>query len=871
MSAGATPDFAGMPPESQPILAEIHQVFGFIPPAMVSLAQDPVSLRAAWLITQAGYVQNTLPRLFKERFLTVMAKFNLTPYSLIVRSCSLRQMGMTGQQILEFLRMKLPPQRLIAEQIRTLSATWVLHSGWASMPEGLDLWILWAVARMTVRKDPGGRCRNAAHDALGDELFNKVVVLSTFAAMQRVWIDAHPDADAMQDGRVMAVHKALLKETPEFAQVWDSARKRSTTRNPGPRERKLLVEIAKQDRIREALRDSERRFRTVVENMPFPVMVYAADGEVVMVNRAWTQQSGWHLRDVPTMGDWFDKGEHDQNRWEPTDVEVLYDWPEPVEEGEYTIHTASGQTRIWDFTTMAIGKLTGGRQGLMRTATDVSERHRLQSALWDTNQRITNILESITDAFIAFDQNGTVTWMNQESARMFGRERESIVGRTLKDVFPGVIDTPIYDRLKSCLEQSRTEHFEAFSPLLGVPLELHAYASVQGLTVYFHDIGERKRMEESLQASNRYLTGVLGSITDGFVVLDREHHVTWMNEKAAQMLRIDRDAAMGKLLEDVLPPNAHADVTRQLAQCMQTCGTLHIEYYSDAARAHVALNAYGWQDGLAVHFRDVSQRKRMEEELRASEQHFRGIFECNMMGMAIAHITTGLIVDANDTYLRILGYTREDLKEGRINWITLTPPDWIDVTREQHERIRNGLRCPYEKEYVRKDGRRIPVMVGGAPLDPEDRDLATIFMIDRTEAKASQRSREEILGLLEAVLQVTPVPINVLDLQGNVIIWNDAATKLFGWTQEEVVGKPMPVVPDDKRETYAKLLERRRAGESLSLSAVPCQTKDGRQLTVDVDLRPVRDSAGKVTALMAVTNCVSLVRQGIKAEPWVDT
>ena len=149
--------------------------------------------------------------------MAVMAKYNLTPYSLIVRSCSLRQMGMTGQQILEFLKAKLPPQRLISEQLRTRSAKWVLHSGWESMPHELESWVLWAAVRMTVRKDPGGRCRDALHAVLGDELFNRVVTISTFAVMQRVWIDAHPDFEAMHDERVIRAHKALLQETPEFA------------------------------------------------------------------------------------------------------------------------------------------------------------------------------------------------------------------------------------------------------------------------------------------------------------------------------------------------------------------------------------------------------------------------------------------------------------------------------------------------------------------------------------------------------------------------------------------------------------------------------------------------------------------------------
>lgn len=868
MSTENARDSANVPPESQPILVEIRRAFGFIPPALGAMAQDPVALRGAWMITQAGYVQNTLPTLFKERFMTVMAKYNLTPYSLIVRSCSLRQLGMTGQQILEFLRTKLPSQRMITEQIRAWSARWVLRSGWSSMPGELEMWLLWAAARMTVRKDPGGRCRNALRDALSDELYNKVVAISTFAAMQRVWIDAHPDFDAMQDQRVIAAHKALLKETPEFAQVWDSARKRSSTRTPGPRERRLLAEIARQDRIRESLRHSEQRFRNVVQSMPFPVLVYAADGEVILVNRAWTQQSGWRLKDVPTMGDWYRKGEHDQSRWEAADVEVLYDWPQPVEEGEHTIFTASGQTRIWDFFTMSIGKLTDGRHGLMRTAIDVSERHRLQSALWETNGRITQILESIGDAFVAVDKNHVVTWMNQEAARLAARSREAVIGRKAEDAFPDAVGTSLYERLVRCMRDGRTEHFEMATLVAGTALEVHAYGSDNGLTVYLHDITDRKRMEEALRNANEHLGSVLGSITDAFFVLDRTHRITWINQKAANMLHVDRNTVVGKTLEDAGPHNARPDVTRQVIQCMEQCRTLHLEYYSDAIGAHIEMHAYGWKDGVAVHFRDVSQRKKLEEELRERERYFRSIFECSMIGMLVANARTGLVLDANDTFLSTLGYTRQELETGKINWLAATPPQWADITGHGQEKVQKGPLVPYEKEYLHKDGHPVPVMVGGTPLNPEGGEIAIGFVIDRTEAKRAQQQRDELYQMLDAVLQATPVPINVLDLQGRIIMWNDAAVKLFGWTRDEVMGKTIATVLDQDHERYAAILARRVAGESLSLTEIPCPTKDGQQIYVDVHCSPVRDAAGTVIALVTVMNCSFAARQDPSAERW---
>lgn len=740
MSIATPPDFSDMPAESQPTLAEIRSVLGFVPPALGAVARDPAALRSAWQITRTGYIENTLPALFKERFMAVMAKYNQTPYSLIVRSCSLRRMGMTAKDIVHFLRTKLPPQRLITEQLRIHAARWVLRSGWSSIPPELEPWILWAAARFAVRKDPGGRCRTALAETLGDDLFNRVVTLCTFAAMQRVWIDAHPEFDAMDDARVIEQHKALLKECPEFAHLWDSARKRSRRRIPGPRERRLLAEIARQDRVREALRDSERRFRKVVQSMPFPVMVYAADGEIVMLNRAWTQGSGWDQKDIPTMEDWFHKAQHDENRWEAADVESLYDWPEPVEEGEQTVYTASGQTRTWDFATTYVGKLADGRQALIRTAVDVSERHRLQSALWETNTRISGIVEAITDGFIAMDRETRFLYYNRQAERVLKVKSDEVLGKRFLDVFTISENAPLYQAILRCLNDGVTQHVEHYSERVNTVYEVHLYPAAEGLSAYIRDIGERKRMEQAL---------------------------------------------------------------------------------------------------------------------RESERKFRGLYESGMIGIMFANRFSGEIIDCNDALLKIVGFGREDVEAGRLNWIELTAPEDRHLDAKAVDEVGRGPLVPYEKHYVHKDGHRVPILIGGAPVI-HDEAVVMAFVIDRTAQKESERRVEEVHSLLDAVLQATPLPTNVLDLEGNNLIWNRASEEVFGWTAEEALGKRPPVVLPEDRERFEAAIATIRSGKPFSAPAIPCLKKDGTIVHVQVEGRPVCDPSGKVIALMSIVHPASL-------------
>jgi PAS domain S-box-containing protein len=144
---------------------------------------------------------------------------------------------------------------------------------------------------------------------------------------------------------------------------------------------------------------------------------------------------------------------------------------------------------------------------------------------------------------------------------------------------------------------------------------------------------------------------------------------------------------------------------------------------------------------------DITERKQAEEAMRESEARFRYIFDCNMIGIG-RWDGGGSISDANDALLAILGYTREDLQAGTIGWENLTPAEYRPLEeRAVEESRRTGWCTPYEKEYVRKDGSRIPVLVGGAFMD-RDGEKGVFFALDLTEHR---RLQEELQRRAEAL------------------------------------------------------------------------------------------------------------------------
>lgn len=141
-----------------------------------------------------------------------------------------------------------------------------------------------------------------------------------------------------------------------------------------------------------------------------------------------------------------------------------------------------------------------------------------------------------------------------------------------------------------------------------------------------------------------------------------------------------------------------------------------------------------------------------EARLRQSEVRFRRLVESNIIGMLFPDLD-GNVWGANDAFLNMVGYTREDLKTGQINWKELTPPEYEPIDRQKIEELRTHRRCtPFEKEYLHKDGRRIPILVGAAMLEGSQQETIA-FVLDLTDRKNAESAIQQLNETLEHRVQ----------------------------------------------------------------------------------------------------------------------
>jgi PAS domain S-box-containing protein len=137
------------------------------------------------------------------------------------------------------------------------------------------------------------------------------------------------------------------------------------------------------------------------------------------------------------------------------------------------------------------------------------------------------------------------------------------------------------------------------------------------------------------------------------------------------------------------------------------------------------------------------ENARLYRELSDREARIRRLVDANIIGIFIFSLS-GMLLEANAAFLDLVGYNRNELERGQLNWKDLTPADWLDIDFQMHEPVlrSTGVLAPIEKEYFRKDGSRVPVLVGAAMFSPASNE-GVAFILDLSESKRTEAESRE--------------------------------------------------------------------------------------------------------------------------------
>ncbi|MGM3309171.1 PAS domain S-box protein [Anabaena sp. WFMT] len=251
---------------------------------------------------------------------------------------------------------------------------------------------------------------------------------------------------------------------------------------------------------------------------------------------------------------------------------------------------------------------------------------------------------------------------------------------------------------------------------------------------------------------------------------------------------------------------------------------------------------------------------RSVQQLAASELKFSRLKDANIIGVIISEIN-GSILEANDAFLNIVGYTREELLSGKVNWQEMTPPEYLEQSKNIIIELKNkGFYQPFEKEYIRKDGSRISILMGLSLLEKKSEQVIgfAIDLSQRKEVENTLRQREEELRLITNSL---PVNISYVDAQQHYRFNNKGYEEWFGVPTSEIYGQHLQeFLGESVYQSIYPYVKTVLSGKQVSYETQLFH-QDGTQHDVSITYIPQFNQQDKVEGFVALIRDITEQKQ----------
>ena len=366
------------------------------------------------------------------------------------------------------------------------------------------------------------------------------------------------------------------------------------------------------------------------------------------------------------------------------------------------------------------------------------------------------------------------------------------------------------------------------------------------------EIEERRRAEEELQESEEKYRTILENIEEGYFEVDLAGNFTFVNDSLCRIAGYNRDELLGMNNRDYTTPETAKKMYRVFSKTYQTGEPARIVDYDIFRKngstrtlelsASLMANSTGEPVGFRGVVRDVTKRKRAEEALRESEERYRSLFKNNHTVMLLIDPETADIVDANPAACSFYGWGHEELTNKKITDINTLTDEQVfqEIERAKSEENQHFF---FRHRLARDE--IVDVEVFSGPIVLNGKQLLYSIVHDITERKQAIEALRASEEKYRTVLEANPDPVVVYDIEGKVVYYNPAFTRVFGWSLGERLGKKMDVfVPEESLPETQTMINRVLVGESFSGIETHRYTKEGKLIPVSISGAVLRDMDG---------------------------
>ncbi|GEM_PF-2486122 len=443
--------------------------------------------------------------------------------------------------------------------------------------------------------------------------------------------------------------------------------------------------------------------------------------------------------------------------------------------------------------------------GVIGIAQDVTERLQQEKASRENQSRLRAIFESAQDSIFMKDRSLKYIEVSPAMERLFGLPASELIGRMDEELFGLEASIRLHEVDRRVLAGEVVNEEETM-PVAGTPRTFHVIkvplrdsdGSVTGLCGIARDITDRRKTEQELRDSEEKFRGITSAALDAVVMMDQNGRVSFWNDAARAIFGYSEQEALGQILHSLVAPGRYH--THHMMRNFTTRGESPLfgrileltarrksgeEFPVELSLSSFRLRDQWFAVGIA---RDITERKRAERQLRESEEKFSRAFQSNAALMAITNMQTNELIDVNETFLRVLGFNREEVIGKTTEQLGL----FVDAEGRHAAAAqigRQGSVRNFEATIRAKSGELRCGIFSGEKIVLQGIDCMLTVMADITERKRAERALSESEAAYRAIFENTGSATVIIEDDTTISLANSEFERLSGRTRDEVEGK----------------------------------------------------------------------------------
>ncbi|MCX5839080.1 MAG: PAS domain S-box protein [Deltaproteobacteria bacterium] len=631
-------------------------------------------------------------------------------------------------------------------------------------------------------------------------------------------------------------------------------------------------------RIEESLRESDERYRTLAMNSPSMIFLLDLQGTVLVVNEKSAAQFGTKPDAIigRNVRDLFSA---------PIAERHMQAIKKVIRDGEM-LHSELSEpfptgVRWIDARIVPVRDKSGAITAVLGISHDITERKEAEKALRDSESKYQFLAESMADVVFTLDINLVTTYVSPSMEKMLGFTPEERMAQKVDQQLTPKSQKLVFEALVAELEREKEKDAD---PDRSQILELEYYhknGSIKHLVTYIrgmrdsegnltgfygshHDITDRRQAEEALRKSEGQFRLLAENARDTIWTMDMNLRYTYMSPYIKQVLDYTPEEYMAIPLNEVLTPSSlelcmqafaeELEVEKRSDKDLLRSRTVEVEHIGRNGKivpAEIKMtflrNTAGQATGILGYTRDITERKRAEETLRDSKEQYRTLVE-NASDIVFRTDRTGHFTFINQAALRITKYEEQEIL-GK-HYPTLIHPDMRDEVikffgRQFVKRIRNTY---LEYPLLTKEGHKL--WCGqNTQLIFEDDHVEGFQAVARdiTERKQAEEELKRSEERYRTILDEIEDGYQEVDLSGNFTFFNASFRKIFGYSENELMGSNFRRYAADEEtadRVYQAYNQMYKTGNPVKRFEWDIITQDGARRSIEFSAFLMRDGQG---------------------------